>query len=206
MRLFSVSISFSIAVMGAIFTNCTKHNSNTISPQRSYRMGFSSSAPRPELNAIMQSLNIWTVQADAAIISTDVPWDSLLDGENAATLVRNSNLQLAQLYRNANLKLWVYIDPANGLDRMHDSRALSQRGKSIANPDLQSLYVDYICAIDSIVHPDHLGLALETNLIRYSSPDSIYQGVRSVANAAAFAIRKFDTNTPLSVSIQAETA
>jgi hypothetical protein len=60
--------------------------------------------------------------------------------------------------------------------------------------------------MDSVLKPDHLGLALESNLIRFIAPDSIYQGVKNAVNAAAADIRAFDTHVPLGVSVQAEVA
>lgn len=104
------------------------------------------------------------------------------------------------------MKLWVYIDPENGLDRHSDSRLLIARGKSIAQTDMQKMYRRWAVVLDSMLHPDHLGLALETNLIRFAAPDSIYQGVRKAVNAAAADIRAIDSRVPLSVSVQAEVA
>lgn len=60
--------------------------------------------------------------------------------------------------------------------------------------------------MDSMLHPDHLGLALETNLIRDASPDSVYQGVRKAANDAASEIHAFDANVKMSVSVQVDWA
>jgi hypothetical protein len=188
-------------------TACSKHSgSGSIAAVRSYRMGFSISAPRPDLNEIIRSLNTWPPHADAAIVSAEVPWDSLLDGESPVAYVINTYVPLANIYRAANLKIWVYIDPENGLNRQSDSDPLVARGKSIAQPDIQLLYRRFVVVMDSILHPDHLGLALETNLIRFGAPDSIYQGVRKAANAAAADVRIVDARVPLSVSIQAEVA
>lgn len=173
---------------------------------RSYRMGFANSAPRPDINEIVQSLGIWTTHADAAIISTEVPWDSLLNGENPITYVKDTYTALAGIFRTDNLKVWVYIDPENGLNRQIDSDPLVARRQSIAQPAIQQLYVRFVVVMDSILKPDHLGLALETNLIRLAAPDSIYQGVRQAANNAAAAVRKIDSQVPLSVSVQAEVA
>jgi hypothetical protein len=169
-------------------------------------MGFAVSAPQPNINEIIQSLDIWTTHADAAIISTEVPWDSLISGENAVTYVVDNYASLVNIYRTANLKIWVYIDPENGLDRQSDSDPLVALGKSIAQPDIQMLYRRFVVVMDSIIHPDHLGLALETNLIRLAAPDSIYLGVKQAANAAAADVRTIDAAVPLSVSVQAEVA
>jgi hypothetical protein len=184
---------------------CKKHN--TTNPAvRTYRMGFASSAPQPNINEIIKSLDSWTTHADAAIISTEVPWDSLLNGEDPINYVTQNYIALVNIYRSANLKLWVYIDPENGLARQKDSDPLIAAGKSIAQPNIQQIYERFVVVMDSVLHPDHLGLALETNLIRLAAPDSIYQGVKQAANAAAAQVRAIDTKIPLSVSVQAEVA
>ena len=188
---------------------CQKSHSgsNTTPTQRTYRMGFQSSAPRwDDFNLYIQTLNIWTQRADAAIISVEVPWDSLLNGETVLSYVQNNYKGVVDFYRSQNFKLWVYVDPGNGLDRSADALALAAHGKSIAQPAIQQLYRRYVVVMDSLLRPDHLGLALETNVIRDASPDSIYQGIRQAANAAAADIRSFDKTVPLSVSVQVDYA
>ncbi|HTR28390.1 MAG TPA: hypothetical protein VMH27_03920 [Puia sp.] len=192
--------------IGVGFAGCSKHKAANVGSGRSYRMGFATSAPRPDLSLIIRSLNLWTAHADAAIISAEVPWDSLIGGENPVTLVTDQYEQLAGIYRSKNLKVWVYIDPENGLNRQSDSYPLVALGKSIAQPAMQQLYRRWVVVMDSILRPDHLGLALETNLVRLAAPDSIYQGVKAAVNAAAADVRVVDATVPLSVSVQAEVA
>jgi hypothetical protein len=193
--------------VGMVFEGCSKHKAGAgASAGRTYRMGFAASAPRPDLNLLLQSLGLWTQHADAAIISTEVPWDSLLSGENPVQYVTDAYVQLAGIYRSQHLKLWVYIDPENGIDRVSDSYPLAALGKSIAQPGIQQVYRRFVVVMDSILRPDHLGLALETNLIRYAAPDSIYQGVKAAVNGAAGDVRMVDKQVPLSVSVQAEVA
>lgn len=56
-------------------------SSQPTAPTRTYRMGFQNSAPRvDDINLFLQSLNIWTQRADAAIITTEPPWAKLLSG------------------------------------------------------------------------------------------------------------------------------
>ena len=169
-------------------------------------MGFATSAPRPVLNLVLESLDLWTQHADAAIISTEVPWDSLISGENPVTYVTDNYAQLVGIYRSKNLKIWVYIDPENGLNRASDSDPLVTLGKSIAQPAVQQVYRRFVVVMDSLLRPDHLGLALETNLVRLAAPDSIYEGVKAAVNAAAADVRGIDKAVPLSVSVQAEVA
>jgi hypothetical protein len=185
------------------FLSCKKDEEPA---SRTFRMGFQNSAPRIDLDLILQSLNLWTQRADVAMITTEVPWAELLGGMSVDDYVVNNYKDLVAFYRSKNLKLWVYIDPQNGLDRASDAVDLQQANKSIADADMQLLYQKFIIAMDSILKPDHLGLALETNLIHAAAPTSIYEGVKVAANNAAAAIRLRNTTVPLSISIQAETA
>jgi len=174
---------------------------------RTYRMGFQNSAPRvdkPDL--FLQSLDLWTTRSDAAMITTEVPWADLLAGTAVNDYVVNNYKELVAYYRNKNLKLWVYIDPQNGLDRTSDALELQAAGKSIADPDMQLLYKKFAVAMDSILKPDHLGLALETNLIRDAAPTAIYNGVKQAANVTAQAVKNRNAAVPLSVSVQADHA
>jgi hypothetical protein len=183
---------------------CHKHNVATV--QRTYRMGLQNSAPRPELNLYLQALNIWSSRADAAMITTEVPWDSLLHGVTPEQFVVNNHKDLVNFYRSKNLKIWVYIDPQNGLDRSRDADALVAAGKSIAQSNMQLLYRKFVVAMDSIIKPEHLGLALETNLIRVASSNAIYQGVKQAANDAALDVRLVDSKVKLSISVQVDLA
>jgi hypothetical protein len=174
---------------------------------RTYRMGFQNSAPRfDDFNLFIQSLAIWTPRADAAIISTEVPWDSLYAGKSASSYVINHYKGLVDYYRSKNFMLWVYIDPANGLDRSADAPELAALGKSMMQNDAQKIYRRFAVVMDSILRPEHLGLALETNLIRAASPASLYNSLKKAVNDAAAEVRVVDKNVKLSVSVQADVA
>ncbi|MDZ7650718.1 MAG: hypothetical protein U5K54_28245 [Cytophagales bacterium] len=85
-----------------------------------------------EIDLILQTLDIWTVRADAAMITTEVPWEELLGGASINAHIVANYLELVNFYRDKNLKLWIYIDPQNGLDRTSDALALIAVGKVIA--------------------------------------------------------------------------
>jgi len=170
-------------------------------------MGFANSSPSyNSIDTVLLALNLWTNTSDAAIISTEVPWDSLYAGHSVQHYIANNYVALVNFYRAKNLTLWVYIDPENGLNRASNSNTLVGLGKSIAQADVQKLYRQFVVAMDSMLKPDHLGLALETNLIRAAASQSIYQGVVQAVNAAAADVKARDQNVKLSVSIQAEVA
>lgn len=176
-------------------------------PARTYRMGFMNSAPRyNDFDVFLQSLNLWTTRADAATITLEVPWDSLYAGKSPATYINNNFTGLVNFYKSRNLEVWVAIDPQNGLDRTSDAVELKKMGKSIADPEVQQHYQAFVLAMDSILKPTHISLAMETNLIRLAAPPSIYQGVKTAANGAAQALKLKKSNAKLSMSVQAETA
>lgn len=188
-----------------VVNSCT--SSTTPTPMRTYRMGFANSAPRfDDFNLVLQSLQIWTTRADAAIVNTEVPWDTLFSGTPAKDYVARHYAGLVDFYRSKNFKLWVYIDPQNGLDRANDALELVAMGKSIADPEAQALYRKFVLAMDSVLKPEHLGLALETNLIRAAASSAIYQGVKKAANDAAAELAGRGTTAKLSVSVQVDVA
>jgi hypothetical protein len=195
-----------LAFLFAVTTLVACHKHTQGPSLRPYRMGFASSAPRPDFNLAIQSLSLWTQRADAFIISTDVPWDSLAAGEDPIDYVSHNEVGLVSFCRGKGLKLWVYIDPENGLNRTTDDDQLVALGKSIAQPAMQQIYRRFVVVMDSLLKPDHLGLALETNLVRAAAPDSIYEGVRAATAGAAADVRSIDASVPLSVSVQVEVA
>ncbi len=200
-----LSLLILLATLALACISCNKEN--PAEPTRTYRMGFQNSTPRfDDFSLFLQSLAIWTTRADAAIISIEVPWDSLYAGKSAKQYVLNNYKGLVDYYRSKNFQLWVYIDPANGLNRASDARELIALGKSMTQDDVQKLYRRFAVVMDSILRPEHLGLALETNLIRAASPPSLYNGIKKAVNDAAADVRIIDKTVKLSISAQADFA
>jgi hypothetical protein len=169
-------------------------------------MGFSGIPPRGDLNLAIAAIDMWSERADAAILSFEIPWDGLLSGVPPETLVARDPLGLANYYRHKGHAIWVYLDPASGLNRAGEAEALTSRGRSISEPEIQALFRRYAVVIDSMVRPEHLGLALETNLIRGVAPPALYGAIRVAANGAAAAVRARDPFVKLSVSVQVDWA
>jgi hypothetical protein len=169
-------------------------------------MGFQLSAPRFEFDAMVKVLDIWTVRADAAMITTEVPWDSLYSGISPEDFVKRNYVGLVNYYRSRGFALWIYIDPQNGLDRTSEANALASRGLSIADTEVQQKYQRFVVVMDSMLRPDHLGLALETNLIRDAAGAYMYKGVKTAVNETAAKLRSANTKAKLGISVQAEHA
>ncbi|MFN8548693.1 MAG: hypothetical protein U0527_12205 [Candidatus Eisenbacteria bacterium] len=173
---------------------------------RSFAMGCSWFPPRPDLGLALQVADLSAQYSDHALILVGVPWDSLLDGRPAERLVRGNELGLAEYYRAKGLDVVVSIDPTNGFDRASEAPALSARHRSLADPAVQTLYRSYALAIATLLRPEYLGLASETNLVRGIAPDSLYQGLRIAANGAAGDVRVAVPSTKLFVTVQVEFA
>ena len=109
------------SVLGILCFGCK--SDSTPSPlfsndqSRTYRMGFSGLPPREDLAAAVASIDMWSLRADDAIISNEVPWDSLLDGVSPESIAARYLVGLANYFRLKRLSLRVYVDPANGLNR-----------------------------------------------------------------------------------------
>lgn len=198
-----------IALLAALGpTGCSKDTTGPgpASPTRSYVMGFSWFPPRPELPLALQVVDLWAPRADAALLLTSPPWDSLLAGRDPSALVASNQLGLANHFRSKGLRVIVSVDPTNGLDRRADAPELVAAGRSLSEPAVQALYRDFVVAIDTLVQPDWLGVASETNFVRAIAPPALYAGVVQAANLAATAVRAVDANARLFVTIQVEIA
>ena len=173
---------------------------------RTWAMGFAGIPPVPDQAVAIAAIDMWSLRADAAIMSFELPWDSLLAGVPAETLVVRDQAGLAGYYRFKGHELWIYLDPANGLNRAGESEALVRAGRSITEPAIQQIFRRYAVVIDSVIRPEHLGVALETNLIRGLSSPALYAAIRQVANGAAADVRAIDATVKLSVSVQVDWA
>jgi hypothetical protein len=120
--------------------------------------------------------------------------------------VRVVRLPLANYYRGVGQPITVALDVTDGLDRSHESPELIALGRSIAEPAVQTLYREYVSAVDTILHPEYLSLAAETNLIRAAAPAPVYVAVVAMAGAAAADARARGTPSRLLVSVQVEVA
>src|SRR5262245_60955526 len=198
-----------VIVALAALASCGGHSRPTTpypQPTRTWRMGFSAIPPRPDFASLVATLDLWTRRADAAIVHEGVPWDSLLAGTRADSLVVRQKLGLIQYYRSKGLDLVYTIDATNGLDRSAEDPALVAAGRSLQEPAIQALYRAWVVAVDTLLHPEQLGLAAETNLIRAAASAPVYAAVKQVANDAAADVRAHDAAVQLYVSVQVEVA
>jgi hypothetical protein len=200
-------LALSLAVACAVVLACgDDDDSPAPEATRTYRMGFSGIPPRNDFDLAIRAIDLWSLRADAAIMSLEIPWGPLLAGIPAETVVVRVEQPLADYYRSKGHELWIYLDPANGLNRAGESDMLVALGRSITEPEIQAVFRRFAVVIDSLIRPPHLGLGLETNLIRGIAPPAIYAAVRQVANDAAADVRAIDSDVKLGFSVQVDYA
>lgn len=173
---------------------------------RSFHMGFSPIPPAVDTSLIVPVLTLTAQHSDAGLVQLEIPWTVLLADTAAATEVRVVRLPLVQYYRATHRLVTVALDVTNGLNRAAEAQPLVDAGRSITDTAVQRRYREYVAAVDSILHPDYLSLAAETNLIRALAPAPVYQAVVQMINAAAAERKAHGSTTPLMISVQVETA
>ena len=199
-----------VAALSPTFVACKNNVSapatNTL-PSRTFRMGFSANPPQPTNESALATIDAWSKHADAAIMHVSVPYKSLLSGITATTYVNTVDLPLANLYRGKGYPLVITVDVTDGLNRAAEAPDLVQLKRSITEPAVQLVYRQYVQALTSIIRPDYLGLAAETNLIRQQAPASVYAAMVLMTNAAAADVRAIGGKLPLLyASVQADFA
>jgi hypothetical protein len=196
-----------ILVFAMILGCASSHAEAPSAPgSRTFRMGFSPIPPRLSTAEVLRTADEMSRHADAALMVLDIPWAALLADTSATLLVRKDQLQLARLLTQRGVPLVVQLEPANGLDRGAEAAALVALGRSISEPAVQRVYREYVAAFDSIVRPDYLVIAVETNLIRAASKPSVYAALVAMSNAAAAERRAAGSTTKLMVSVQVDVA
>jgi hypothetical protein len=169
-------------------------------------MGFSDIPARLTIPDYTASLNAWMPRADGAIIHISPPWTALIDGAKADSAVLATESWLVGTYHAHGIHIFVTIDVTDGLNRTAEAPELVALGRSITEPAIQQLYRNYVIAFDTLVRPDYLGLAAETNLIHDAAPANVYAAVVQMTNDAAHDLSLVDPVRPLYVSVQVEDA
>jgi hypothetical protein len=175
-------------------------------PPRSFRMGFSALPPKGTNESAIATIEAWSKRADAAIMHNSVPYRALLTGTTATTYVNTVDLPLANYYKGKGLPIVITVDVTDGLNRAAEAPELVALRRSITEPAVQQVYRQYVQALATIIRPDYLGLAAETNLIREQAPATVYNAIVQMTKAAAADVRTAGGNMQLYVSVQADVA
>ena len=169
-------------------------------------MGFSPNPPRPTVQAVLQGIDLWSMRAEIAAIHEELPWTDLLAGMSPDAILDRDKTQLISYLRGKGLKLYFMLDLTDGLSRGEEAPQLRALGRSITEPAVRQVYRDYALAIERKYHPEFIGLAAETNLIRAAGTAVLYSAVVRAANDAAADLRAAGRTAPLMISVQVETA
>ena len=172
---------------------------------RCWKMGFSPTPPRPTVEAVLHGIDLWSQRAELAIIHEELPWTDLLAGMTPGAILERDKVQLVDYLRSKGLQIVFMGDLNDGLSRDKEAPQLRAAGRSIAEPEVQQLYRDYMLAVDRVLKPQMLGLIAESNLIRILAPE-MYPAAVQTANDTAAALRDAGSTTTLFASVQVEAA
>lgn len=189
-----------------VLAGCSSAAEPVADEARAYRLGFSATPPVPTIASVLATIDAWTPYADVALITPTVPWGPLLSDTSASVLVRRDLYDLVELYRRRSLPVIIQLDVTDGLAREREAPDLVELGRSITEPAVQAAYREYLLAVDSILAPEYLGLAMEVNLVRFAAPPGVYEAVVAMANRGAQDLVLRGSNAQLFVSFQVETA
>ena len=173
---------------------------------RTWRLGFSPLPPRQTTAAVLQGIDLWSQRAEIAAIHEELPWTDLLGGMSPEDILDRDKVQLVDYMRGKGLQLYFMADLTDGLSRGEEAPQLRALGRSITEPAVQQVYRNYMLAVQRKLHPEIIGLAAETNLIRVAASSVVYAAVVTAANAAAADLRAAGSTATLMVSVQVETA
>ena len=169
-------------------------------------MGFSHIPPRQTIEEVITTVNMWTQRGDGAIDHRDVPWRELLTGTTPEKYVLENMRGLYNYYRDKKLAITIMMEPADGLDRTKESPVLLSMGRSIAEPEVQKVYVEFVAYVAQTIRPDYLGLVSEANMLLDTYTPSVRAGLIKMANDAAKRVAKASGKTKPYVSVQTEYA
>ena len=178
----------------------------TAAATRTWRLGFSPIPPRPTTVAVLDGIDRWSQRAEIAAIHEELPWTDLLGGMSPDDILDRDKVQLVNYMRGKGLQLYFMADLTDGLSRGDEAPQLRALGRSITEPAVQQAYRNYMLAVQRKLHPEIIGLAAETNLIRVAALPAVYAAVVTAANAAAADLRAAGSPATLAFSVQVETA
>jgi hypothetical protein len=173
---------------------------------RSWLMGFSPTPPVQTTAAVLQGIDLWSQRAELAAIHEELLWTDLLAGMSPDAILDRDKVQLVAYLRGKGLKLYFMADLTDGLSRGEEAPQLRALGRSLTEPAVQQAYRSYVLAVARKLNPEYIGLAAETNLIRFAAPAALYAAVVKASNDAAADLNAAGNGATLLSSVQVETA
>ncbi len=170
-------------------------------------MGFYYTPPRfGNIALALENIDRFSTRAEVVMIHEELPWDLLLDGSTAMADILNTKQDLITYLKSKGLSIYFMADLTDGLSRGEEPPALRRLGRSITEVAVRQRYRDYVLGFVNRYQPEFVGLTAETNLVRQMADPSVYAAMIQAANAAAADLVSAGVTTPLSVSVQVETA
>jgi hypothetical protein len=114
-------------------------------------------------------------------------------------ILDRDKVQLVAYMRAKGLQLFFMADLTDGLSRDKEAPQLRALGRSITEPAVRQAYRNYLLAVERKLHPEIIGLAAETNLIRAAALPAVYAAVVQASNDAAADLRAAGRTFPLMV-------
>jgi len=173
---------------------------------RTWALGFGLVPPRPKVPVVIRLIDLMSQRAEIAAIHEELPWKDLLGGMSADAILDRDKAGLVKYLRGKGLKLYLMADPNDGLSRGEEAPQLRALHRSLAEPAVQEAYRRYVIAFARRFHPEYIGLAAETNLVRRMASPALYAAVKQTANDAAAGLRAGGSTAQLVASVQVETA
>lgn len=173
---------------------------------RTWRMGFAPTPPVLTTESVLQGIDLWSPRAELVVFHEELPWTDLLGGMTAQQILERDKTQLVAHLRARGLDLVFVLDLTDGLSRADEAPQLRTLGRSLAEPAVQQVARDYAVAVSTLLAPEFLGLAAETNLIRLAAPPSLYAAVVTTAQAIEQDLATIASPSTRFISVQVETA
>lgn len=195
----------------ALAAACSSGGGNTPPPSpapttRTWQMGLATTPPVLTVQSVLQGIDAWSANVELAAFHVEPPWTDLLAGMTPLAVLQRDHTQLVDYLRQRGLGIAFVLDLTNGLSRSDEAPQLVAAGRSLTEPAVQQLARDYALAVATVLQPDYLALAAETNLIRIAAPAPLYAAVVVTANAIHQDLAAANVDTIEFVSVQVETA
>lgn len=197
-----------LPVLGLLLVACNGGGKRTEPPRpaRTWAMGFSPTPPVLTVESVLAGIDRWTPRSEFAVFHEELPWTDLLAGMPPVDILVRDKTQLVALLRQRGQRLAFMLDLTDGLSRADEAPQLRALGRSLAEPAVQQAARAYALAVATVLQPELLGLAAETNLIRAAAPGGLYDAVVATANAMANDLELAGSQATKFVSVQVETA
>jgi len=195
-----------LAVVAACGNGGSREPATPAPTTRTWQMGLATTPPVLTVQSVLAGIDAWSADVELAAFHAELPWTDLLAGMTPLAILQRDHTQLVDYLRQRGLGIAFVLDLTDGLSRSDEAPQLVAAGRSLGEPAVQQLARDYALAVATVLQPEYLGLAAETNLIRVAAPAPLYAAVVATANAIHQDLAAANVDTLEFVSVQVETA